>query len=429
MMAWIIEPHEPLIVRDGRPFDLQPGVIAATLPFPFPSTTAGAARSRAGSEDGIFTARDEKSLSVLKSIQVRGPLLAEFDENQERWKLLVPTPGDALLLENEEPKLTGLAVDDALRSADEKPLRCKQLVPLLRFDGSAMKPIKGAEELELMPVGPVFYKAEKPAKNLPAFWYWERFEQWLLTPEQIQETVPQEPLSKLGMRALRQDQRIHVSLELGMMVAREGALFETRGLEFTRTGSSKKPELSEARRLALWLDVGEDGDKKYKVQSGLDSLGGERRLVNWQQSELYPVCPSTLREQIAKCHACRLILLTPAYFKHGYLPDVKLWEYAGVEPRLQAALVQRPQVVSGWDMAKGKGGEPKPTRRLAPAGSVFFFKFPDTLTAEALGTWVEHTWMNCVSDEEQDRLDGFGLAVLGTWSGKPEEMRLEEDQQ
>ena len=48
MTIWIIEPHDPLIVRDGRPFGPNPGVQATSLTFPFPSTTTGGVRTRAG---------------------------------------------------------------------------------------------------------------------------------------------------------------------------------------------------------------------------------------------------------------------------------------------------------------------------------------------------------------------------------------------
>ena len=83
MTGWIIEPYEPLIVRDGRPFGRQPGVLAVSLPFPFPATTTGATRNRAGSDEyGIFRATGDQ-LQALKKIQVRGPLLARMDDTSQ----------------------------------------------------------------------------------------------------------------------------------------------------------------------------------------------------------------------------------------------------------------------------------------------------------------------------------------------------------
>ena len=51
MTRWIIEPLDPLIVRDGRPFDPTPGARARSVPFPYPSTTTGGIRTRAGKDD------------------------------------------------------------------------------------------------------------------------------------------------------------------------------------------------------------------------------------------------------------------------------------------------------------------------------------------------------------------------------------------
>jgi CRISPR-associated protein Cmr3 len=76
--------------------------------------------------------------------------------------------------------------------------------------------------------------------------------------------------------------------------------------------------------------------------------------------------------------------------------------------------VPRPEVVSGWDLVKGK---PKKSRRLAPAGSIYFVELNGT--PEDRRRWCDETWLACVSDAEQDRRDGFGLAALGTWEDEP----------
>ena len=78
--------------------------------------------------------------------------------------------------------------------------------------------------------------------------------------------------------------------------------------------------------------------------------------------------------------------------------------------KIAAACIGRPLVVSGWDVAKN---QPKATRRLAPAGSVYFVGLDGT--PEAIETWVRNVWLACVSDDPRDSLDGFGLAMVGTW--------------
>ena len=96
---WIIEPRDPLIVRDGRPFSNTPGARATSLPFPMPATVAGAMRTRAGSNsDGIF---DISRINEVKQIGLYGPLLAQVSgDDTLAW--FAPAPADALMLENKK---------------------------------------------------------------------------------------------------------------------------------------------------------------------------------------------------------------------------------------------------------------------------------------------------------------------------------------
>ena len=112
------------------------------------------------------------------------------------------------------------------------------------------------------------------------------------------------------------------------------------------------------------------------------------------------------------------MLLTPALFGQGYLPAWILTR-AGVQAEVSAAAVPRYQTVSGWDY---KAGKPKANRRLAPAGSVYYLKLQGD--DDAIHAFADTVWMQTVSDDEQARRDGFGLAVLGTWSGEAVEMEV-----
>lgn len=74
----------------------------------------------------------------------------------------------------------------------------------------------------------------------------------------------------------------------------------------------------------------------------------------------------------------------------------------------------RPLVVSGWDL---KANRPKPSRRAVPMGSVYFLRFPEGWDGDRIARWLEEVWFQNLSDEEQDRKDGFGLAAVGLWDG------------
>ncbi|MCF6192383.1 MAG: type III-B CRISPR module-associated protein Cmr3, partial [Candidatus Hydrothermae bacterium] len=74
LQTWMALPHDSLIFRDGRPFTAVPGARAKTLPFPFPSTIAGAIRTRSGAlgHGGLFPI-DENVIEKVKSFPVVGP--------------------------------------------------------------------------------------------------------------------------------------------------------------------------------------------------------------------------------------------------------------------------------------------------------------------------------------------------------------------
>jgi len=438
MTIWLVEPRDPLIVREGRPFGPDPGASATSLPFPFPSTLAGGVRSRSAlDENGAFQYERAENMSPeyrqqrdqlleqLKKIRIRGPLLVQLSQedndlathedegddhlatNTDAW--LVPMPNDAQLF--------------ATDSKDEALLR--RLVPLIPPAGAQTDFDQEGKEKQLLLVGLESVNDSQPRKPLShklRYWHWKHFQSWLTNP-QLLENEQAMSLSSLtsylGYEDLIRDYRLHVSMDSEKEMGKEGLLFGTSGLEFTHSGE-KAERLHKARRLALAIDV-EDKDYKTTPQPGVAGFAGERRIVTWRQSKKeFPVCPEDIKKAIKSDGYCRLVLLTPASFAQGYYPS---WHTThakgcGVEVKPQAIAVRRPQVVSGWDLARGR---PKPSRRLAPAGTVLFLSVRGSNAA--LDTWIGQTWMQCISDDEQDRYDGFGLAVLGTWSGEPIAMR------
>lgn len=389
MTLWIIEPRDPLIVRDGKPFGPNPGARATTLPFPFPSTIVGTLRTKAGlDQHGQF---DRTQIATVLAKTLHGPLLVELDPDADAiagW--LLPAPADALLLKHD----------------DKDQVRRLWLAPR---SGSAITNMPSG----LVPVAPATAAQEKVSPDAPRFWHCDELCNWLGTPADNDR-----PLDLLGIRGLEINTRMHVSIQPDQQTAVEGALFQTSGLEFTwRDRKNARRDLFEIKRLALAAWFG--GSTPY-FAGGFAPLGGERRLMRWQRLE-QDAQPfdgqqrEALFAQIAQDRRCRVLLLTPAHFSDGYRPPLT-WTRGGVAATLKAACVPRMQTVSGWDLAhrneNGRYGRPKPTRRLAPAGSVYFVEFPAGANIRA---WLDATWMQNVSDDEQSCRDGFGLAVVGTW--------------
>jgi CRISPR-associated protein Cmr3 len=395
MKTWILEPRDPVIVRDGRPFSAAPGARAATLPFPFPSTIVGATRTRAGrGANGIF---DQTKIADVKKLAARGPLLVQLDAVGNITEWFVSAPADMLLLE-------------ADAGIDQIVIR--QLKPIELGKGLASRPYGW------MLVGMSATSGHrKPHARAPRFWRWTQSKKWLISPQDQTLT-----LRELGLTGLMQDSRTHVKVEPGSQTAEDGALFQTRGLEFSYLETNER--LGQARRLAL--AVISDAD----VRDGVDFLGGEQRMSAWreatvasgQENLLLSGCPKEVLSTIqANEWHCRLVLLTPAFFNKGAQPSWLVESPKDVAVEIKAAAMNRYQVVSGWDLEQG---HPKPTRRLTPAGTVFFLKL--TGEKEKITTWANYLWMKCMSDEETDRRDGFGLAVMGNWDGNVEELKYVE---
>jgi CRISPR-associated protein Cmr3 len=399
--TWIIEPRDPLIARDGRAFDATPGARGTSLPFPFPSTIAGAVRTRAGSSKGklgYFDGDDGSLVVAVKQIEVGGPLLVEIESDGAALPL-APAPADALLMKD---------------AGDENKAVCKRLVPLQREadgwcdadadDGNEKEPLVGLWQPDK--------EDAKPYDRAPRFWKWSKFAEWLLKPDAEQSIT----VATWGHGGAAAETRSHVSIDAATLTHREGALFQTRGLRFSHR-DTKNNRYGSATRLGLALRVAKLGE--LSLPEGFAPLGGERRMAAWQQDtsgHVWPEPPAGVLDAIAEDGACRLMLLTPAYFENGWRPGWLDQSDDGITPRLVAAALGRFQTVSGWDF---QAKEPKPSRRLAPAGAVYFLELDGD--KEQRRAWAEKRWLQAVSDDEQARRDGFGLAALGAWSGELEE--------
>lgn len=374
--TWLIEPHDSLIVRDGRPFNTSAGSRAKSLDFPFPSTLIGSVRTRIGLvNNGNWQLFDTDLIEKVKRIEMSGALLVEIKPGGDP-DFLAPAPADALYVR--------------LDQEDEKNSEKNNLFPLVVLNG------EGA--LSNLPDNLHLLGLKEDVRGKPIsdvrFWKWAIFEQWLIEAKAKKTTN-----NKLGISGLIPDQRTHVKIDYERKSNIDGGLFQTRGLEFTTKNQ---------KRLALAIQVDYKQDLPNKLEAGWFPLGGERRVVRWQSRDFaFPKCPKEIAEGIKKSGCCRLILLTPAYFENGFLPNNGF-----PNAEIKAVAVNRPQVVSGWDFENRK---PKPTRRLTPAGSVYFLRIDGDIEK-----WIDATWFSNVGDCEQSVRDGFGLAALGNWDGNTE---------
>ncbi|KYF57428.1 hypothetical protein BE08_43500 [Sorangium cellulosum] len=382
MSVWTIEPRDPLVVRDGRPN--QGRSESAARAFPLPSTIAGVVRTRLGlGIDGVFARTSADELAALRAVAVRGPWLVEPDTGM----VYAPTPADLALLADAERR-TIAALSPAPMAA-----------PLLADEG-----LPG----ELVPVWAHRHEREGKAKGPPAFLRWDAFARWLARPGR-RAGEDADSILQGAIDALPRESRLHVQVG-EHATAEDGMLFETEGLRLVHP-ETRAP-------LALAVEVDDAAAAKVgSLREGLAPMGGKRRLVRWTRATRpLPEVPEPvlIGAGLGDCGSrVRVLLLTPALFDEGWRPRLSpgapLGPAEGVTGvRLVAACVGRPLAISGWDLAKQ---QPKRIRRAVPAGSVYWLEL--TGPPAARRAWVQRVWAKAMSDAEEDRRDGFGVAAIG----------------
>lgn len=370
MSTWLIEPRDTVVLRNGR--SIGEGGMMRSLWFPWPSTIAGLLRYRAGTDAG--TGRFGLTPEAAKRIPVAGPWLARLDAQGAITEWFMPAP-----------------LDCVWQRAHGGPWRRTPLTPRPPIAGHLCD--AGVKGLELVgPLRPL--TQDKPAADAPVFWSWTDLSAWLANPAACPKSFHNRP----GLDALKREFRTHVTIAPATQTAEEGMLYGAEHLRFTRRGSVS------IDRYAIVVRCDE---ASLQTRSGVALLGGERRVSSFRAAARTldmapPPIVGTLGSRL------RVVLVTPAIFAEGAVPR----EIAGA--KVVAACVGRPEVISGWDMARddrnGKRVErgEKPTRRMAPAGSVYWVEVEGDARR-----WAERAWLTCVSSDEQDRLDGFGLCVVG----------------
>ena len=396
-----ITPHDPLIARDGRPFSA--GVRMKSLDWPNPSMLAGSLRTALGKmQSGSFNANtfNGKIVDELKSISIHGPLPLFSG------RLYFPAPKDLLVKDCDDNFETYAIRPAEMRDGEHCDLPHSDLLPAM-LPESVIDDFKPAEIAPLWCVGMMVAWLTNPAGttfHAP------------ISPEK-RKTAPSSPQQQLDCLDLpKKESRFHVEIDPARGSAEDARLFETIGLDFSLKGQK------EGVSLATRIKSSGRFDEQLSNLDAIGTMGGERRLSHWKCLKEAPegwVCPEEIQTALKGSKNVRMVLATPAIFSEGWLPGwIDKTKLTGTPPgmenlmlKLVSACVDRWRPFSGWNMEKGHKRGPKPIRRLVPAGSVYFFEVMNDGTGDALAD----QWLCPVSDAEQDRMDGFGLALWGTW--------------
>jgi CRISPR-associated protein Cmr3 len=385
-----LTPRDPIIARDGRPFGVGQGNRMRGLAWPLPSVIAGSFRTALVKANLTLDFAGEMSQRLM-AIEVAGVFPVHTGE------LYLPAANDAVA----EPVEAGQGIKTIHRAAPQSS------------NGSCDFP----DDLPLRPVMlPEAQAASdfKPAE-VPTWWPVGQMTRWLVgEPIKFDKSFLGNPLQEL---------RDHVCLDADRGAAAEGQIFATAGLNVAylpkfeeKRADTKSPFADRFAGITLSARVTfhEADFDHLGLLKTWHPLGGERRLIHWHcngDASLW-TCPEIVKQALAGTTQVRMVLATPAIFKHGWKPG---WLANGLEGELHGVKLKlvgvsngRWKAVSGWSLAPPRG--PKPIRRMVPAGSVYFF---ECKPGEA--TPLADHWLKSVSDDEQERRDGFGLAIWGTW--------------
>ncbi len=389
-----LDPLAPIVVRSGRPMNAHTDADPAQ--FPPPSTVAGCLRT------AWARATDRPFGSELAQLSVAGPLLIRGD-----GRVLAPKPADALYFGHGESA------------------RCLRAKPR-PFRGGC-----GADLPEgLLPVQLTEQVAGKTATG-PAWWSWDDL---LAFRDGADMSIDE--LRKNGWSPPKGDRRIHVSIDASTGAAAAGALYETEGLDLDRAPAAfgtSAARWTEAASPAVLTHADGSSNSSFRLlvrcaealAPTLVHLGGKRRLaaLEPEPEKWWPAPTGEWLERICKHGGLCLTLLTPGVFSAGCRPgwlDHALTgsppEAPGLKLRLRAAALERWQPHSGWDLAQR---QPRPTRKLVPAGATYWFDVLGACDKDSLAA----LWLASVCDEQQDRRDGFGLALPGPWKPPADDTR------
>ena len=382
-----LDPLAPIIVRSGRPMNAHADADPAQ--FPPPSTIAGCLRTAWARATGRPFGAE------LAQLAVGGPLLIRDDA-----EVLVPKPADALYFggsaaKGESPRCVRARPGrSAAAAALICPRDCCPCSWLIKRSTSPAMVQRGGRGTISWPSATARTcpsiasggTAGRPPRAIDAH-----------TCPSIHPPEPRRPVRCTRPR--------------DWTWTRPPAAFRTRTDGRTAAAGPYDAD-SPSGGLRLLVRCAE------ALAPALVYLGGKRRLaaLEPEPDPRWPAPPDGWLERLCHAGGLCLTLLTPGAFSAGYRPgwlDDALTGSPpgapGLELRLRAAAVERWQPHSGWDLALS---QPRPARKLVPAGATYWFEVLGDCEKDAAAA----IWLASVSDEQQDRRDGFGLALPCPWA-------------
>ncbi len=389
-----IEPVDVLFLRGNKLFG-EAGSYGESLVPPWPSVAAGAMRS-------ALLARKKVDLSAFANGDCPDPelgtprqpgtfaltafhLARRCIDSDSPVEPLYQLPADLVVRKHKN--------DDGSSAEDSEGMAGVEVEYLQPREPSAK--ISCSKQTPLLAVLP------EKSRGKPQFGYWLNRAGWAnyLAGQPI--NVAKDLVKSSALWAM--ETRVGVGLDAASRRAADGALFSTQVVSLNKAEHGTKADHT------VGFLAESVGAKFPDGQFGL-RLGGDGRAAI--AHAVKPKLPAPDYQQIADAGCCRLVLASPGIFEHGWLPtgvsgDIE-FSLHGVRGRLHCAAVPRAETVSGFDIAKRM---PKPARRAAPTGSVYWLKNLEA-SPEALRKLAEEGLWSTEAEDPVRRAEGFNRLAI-----------------
>ncbi|MDD5297609.1 MAG: type III-B CRISPR module-associated Cmr3 family protein [Rhodocyclaceae bacterium] len=371
-----IEPLDVLFLRGNKLFG-DPGSYGESLVPPWPSVAAGSLRSRMLADEGV-------DLPAFAAGRVSHPTLGT-PEKPGTFAITLFSLARRMADCTVEPLFISPA-DLVIAETEGQASSIRRLIPAA--------PAKGVSCSAPLPLLPVLAEEER---GKPAGGYWLTASAWR---DYLAGGTPKAGDVIKSGELWRIDPRVGVGLDAATGRAADGRLFSVQAV------AMRKREHLKQDGFDVGFLAGVSGAVPASV--GMLRLGGDGRAAAVHPAK--PKLPEVDYAAIAAARRCRIILTSPGIFPGGWaLPgEDGRFSLGGVSGQVVCAAVPRAEVVSGWDLARW---QPKPARRAAPAGSVYWLEdleaSPETLRKLAdTGLWLEPC------EDAQRRAEGFNRFVI-----------------
>ncbi|MBM3254298.1 MAG: hypothetical protein FJZ16_08605, partial [Candidatus Omnitrophica bacterium] len=243
----------------------------------------------------------------------------------------------------------------------------------------------------------------------------EACNEYFLKENGLSEYLLNRPLDKkhfiIKEKVFTTDKRIGIKRNNNTFSSEEGFIYSLEFAHLWRDYGLSNKEFGFIIEInSQLLNISDDNFKCLR-------LGGESRTALYEAVEGWKEIP-----KLDVKNRFKLILLTPAIFENGWIPDglseisndgkkILQGEINEIKVKLISAAVERYIGIGGWDIIEGKS---KPLKRAVPAGTVYFF---ESLDGKEFNTEEIHNklFMESIMKDKNLRKEGLGLTIIGVW--------------